>query len=42
MLINTQCSYNYNENSTIHQDHINDHNTAKKIIDSFIQNSRSQ
>ena len=35
-------TYNYNENSTIHQDHINDHNTAKKIIDSFIQNSRSQ
>jgi len=35
-------TYNYNENSTIHQDHINDHNAAKRIIDSFIQNSHSQ
>jgi GR25 family glycosyltransferase involved in LPS biosynthesis len=34
--------YNYNEVSTIHQDHINDHNIAKKTIDSFIQNSHSQ
>jgi GR25 family glycosyltransferase involved in LPS biosynthesis len=35
-------TYNYNENSTIHQDHINDHNRSKKIIDGFIQSSRSR
>ena len=33
-------TYNFNESSTIHQDHINDHNRSKKIIDGFIQNSR--
>lgn len=35
-------TYNFNETSTIHQDHINDHNRSKKIIDSFIQSSRSR
>ncbi len=33
-------TYTYNETSTIHQDHINDHNATKKIIDGFIQSSR--
>jgi GR25 family glycosyltransferase involved in LPS biosynthesis len=35
-------TYTYNEKSTIHQDHIKNHNTAKKVIDGFIQNSRYQ
>ena len=35
-------TYNFNESSTIHQDHINDHNTSKKIIDGFIQSSHSR
>jgi GR25 family glycosyltransferase involved in LPS biosynthesis len=35
-------TYNFNESSTIHQDHINDHNRSKKIIDGFIQSSHSR
>ena len=35
-------TYTYNETSTIHQYHIKNHNTAKNVIDSFIQSSRSR
>jgi GR25 family glycosyltransferase involved in LPS biosynthesis len=35
-------TYTYNERSTIHQDHIKNHNTAKKVIDNFIQKSHSR